>query len=234
MITVQTIVFTDFPLEWQRIASALGLVPPYPPETGWAEYEGQGILAIHQTGGNHPQSSVELNLLVEDLDGAENLLASKGYTVRRRMLDEGNPVVDVELASGAKLTLGSGAHDVHVGDVAVAALWLQEDFTEPKDLFNSLGLIPRIESDSGVWLEFSADGGGLAQLHASSESRQEATFEFDGTIDDLQLRVEEAGIEGAVIDEAYARTLRIPTPEGGHLQVNAKQTDLYGYTKLDA
>ena len=89
-------------------------MPPYPPERGWAEFEGRGILAVHATGKGRPEESVELNLLVENLDQIEANLKNAGHSASRRMLGEG-PVLDVAITSGAKLTIGGGARTANRG-----------------------------------------------------------------------------------------------------------------------
>ncbi len=233
MITAQPILFTRHPEEWQRIAAALGLIPPYPPSHGWAEFEGRGIFAIHATCEGRRGESVELNILVENLDQTEANLENAGYPVNRRMLSEG-PVVDVSVSSGAKLTIASGARPATTGPLNIGTIWFQDDYEEPQAIFELLGLRETIASDRGTWHVFSADGGGIAQIHEGTAPRQDLSFEYDGEVNDLAFQLEEAGIEASVTDEAYGRALRIPTPGGGELWINQKQTDFYGYQNLES
>jgi hypothetical protein len=54
-------------------------------------------------------------------------------------------------------------------------------------------------------------------------------------LDALAARVRQAGYGAAIIDESYARTLKIPNPDGGEeLWINGRQADLHGYSDQSA
>ena len=51
------------------------------------------------------------------------------------------------------------------------------------------------------------------------------------TEDSLDWALDAAGIESALIDETYSRTLQVADPDGvKEIWINERQTDLYGYT----
>lgn len=78
--------------------------------------------------------------------------------------------------------------------------------------------------------DFTADGG-LVSLHSAPRVRIELAMEYVGDLDELATRVQDAGHDAVVVDEAYNRTLRLTPPDGAELWINGAQTDLYGFTE---
>jgi hypothetical protein len=71
--------------------------------------------------------------------------------------------------------------------------------------------------------------GGIVMLH-TGEPRIGLSFEARGDLDALASRLRDAGFEASVVDEAFARTIRIPDPDGGdEVWINGVQDDLHGY-----
>lgn len=231
MITVQPIRFTAHPEEWHRFAAALGLTPPFPPSPGWSEFDGDGILAIHRAGSKAPGSTA-LNILVDDVDATQAALAKEGIATDRRMAEDVGPIVTVTADSGAEITFSGGARTAHSSPIAVQPIWFQEDLMQPRRILEALGLRPRLASDSGTWLDFTADGGGTAALHAGDGARLDLSLEYAGDLDVLAESLSSQGYDTAIHDEAYNRTLTVPTPDGDSLWINGTQTDLHGYTRL--
>ncbi len=98
-----------------------------------------------------------------------------------------------------------------------------------------LGLVARIESVSGGWVDLVAGGGGGFALHeaAASDTRQPAgrtglSFEC-ADADALATRVRAAGYEAVVYDEGYARAVSLTAPDGTQVLGDERQTDLHGY-----
>ncbi|MEJ7649602.1 MAG: CopG family transcriptional regulator [Nakamurella sp.] len=119
------------------------------------------------------------------------------------------------------------------GELVVLPVWYPRDMQAAEVFLRALGLQPRIASESGNWRDFDADGGGVVALHATSENpRTELSFEYRGDLDALAERLELAGFEGVIIDEAYNRTLRVSTPDGWTLWINAAQEDLHGFRRV--
>lgn len=231
MITIQPIRFTAHTEEWHRFAHVLGLTPPFPPDAGWAEFDGNGILAIHHAG-EKESGRTELNILVEDVEAMEAALTSAGIDVDRRMTDDIGPIVTITVESGAELTFSGGPRTATTGPLSVQPIWYQANLEEPRRILEALGLQPRIASDSGAWIDFTADGGGTAALHQKDAVALDLSFEYTGDLDALAVALGSAGYEASVCDEAYDRTLHVVSPDGDTLWINGTQTDLYGYARL--
>ena len=233
MITVQLIYYTSHTRQWRALARALGLNPPFTPGEDWAEFEGGGILAIHYADGGRV-GTADLHFLVDDLDATEARLRDAGLTVESTMLNDVGPLLTITAASGATISASAGARVANPGTLAVQPIWFQADLDEPRRILETLGLRARLASDSGGWIEFEADGGGSAALHAGDAPTIGLSLECTGDLDDLARRLTDSGFAATVVDEAYNRTLRVVTPDGDELWINGAMDDLYGYTRLDA
>ena len=240
MITVQPNRYTPHCGAWHRHAEVLGIRPAFPPNQQWSEFDGRGILAIHHaTAGDDHAGRTDLHLLSDDLDGVEARLTDAGFSVGRTLLDDIGLMLSVTAASGARITVSGGARPADSGATAVQPIWYQPDLGEPRRVLQALGLRPRIASDTGSWIDFTADGGGLLALHQDDRTRIELSLEYAADLDavaDLDAlaeRLTAAGHQASVIDEAYNRTLLVDTPDGDRLWVNGRLDDLYGYTRLD-
>ncbi|MBK7819868.1 MAG: hypothetical protein IPJ61_02025 [Tessaracoccus sp.] len=233
MITVQLIYYTSHTRQWRALARALGLTPPFTPGEDWAEFEGGGILAIHYADGGRV-GTADLHFLVDDLDATEARLRDAGLTVESTMLNDVGPLLTITAASGATISASAGARVANSGTLAVQPIWFQADLDEPRRILETLGLRARLASDSGGWIEFEADGGGSAALHAGDAPTIGLSLECTGDLDDLARRLTDSGFAATVVDEAYNRTLRVVTPDGDELWINGAMDDLYGYTRLDA
>lgn len=234
MITVQPIRYTPHQSDWHRLAQELGLQSAFPPNEQWSEFDGRGILAIHHaTAHDDHAGRTDLHLLSDDLDGVEARLTSAGFDVKRKVLDDIGPMLTVTATSGARITVSGGARTADAGPLAVQPIWYQADLAEPRRILETIGLRPRIASDAGTWIDFTADGGGLAALHQGEVARVELSLDYAGDLDALAERLAQAGLNASVIDEAYNRTLLVDTPDGDRLWVNGASDDLYGYIRLD-
>lgn len=234
MITVQPIRYTPHHREWHRLAQELGFQPAFLPNPQWSEFDGRGILAIHHAAPDDGHAGrTELHLLSDDLDGVEARLTGAGVGVERVLLDDIGPMLTVTAASGTKITISGGARMADTGPLAVQPIWYQTDLAEPHRILAAIGLRPRITSDAGTWIDFTADGGGLAALHQHAEGKTDLSLEYIGDLDALAESLSRAGFTASVIDEAYNRTLLVDTPDGDQLWVNGTIDDLYGYTRLD-
>ncbi|WOF23007.1 hypothetical protein N8K70_16675 [Microbacterium betulae] len=231
-VTIQQILFTAKTTEWHRLAGALGLTPPSEPTPEWAEFDGDGVLAIHHASGEHPAGQVDVHLLVDDLDAAER--AASGFDVSRGALDGVGEILTVRAASGIAVTVSAGGRVTRPGELAVLPIWFQPDLDEPHRILEALGLRPRIVSDRGGWVELVAGGGGLVALHHGDEPLIGLSFLAPGDLDALAARLRDAGFDPAVIDESYGRTVRVPDPDrGDEVWINGAQDDLYGYSRVE-
>lgn len=227
MVTVQQIVYARQPVRWHALAAALDLIAPFPPEAGWAEFDGGGVLAVHREIDGHPDGTGDLHLLVDDLEDAERALAGRDVT-RSEMAGVGE-ILTVRAASGVTVTASAGARRT-AADVLVQPIWFQDDVAEARSILEALGLRADIVADRGGWVEMHAAGGGSVGVHAAAEPSIGIGFLARGDLDALAARLADAGFEASVVDEAYARTVRVADPAAW---INGVQDDLYGYHRED-
>lgn len=101
-----------------------------------------------------------------------------------------------------------------------------------------LGLVARLESGQGAWVEMAA-AGGLVSLHSAAGSdtgglpgQTRLSFEADD-VDQLAAVLDEAGTpEVRVYDEAYGRAVTCQDPLGDLLVIDEAKADLYGYRNI--
>lgn len=221
--TVQQIVYSRHQERWHALAGALGLVAPFPAEEGWAEFHGGGVLAVHRDTDDHVDGTMDLHLLVDDLDAAEHALA--GREVVRSELEGVGELLLVTAASGLAISVSEGAR-MTAGPMIVQPIWFQEDVAEARGILEALGLRADIVADRGGWAELHADGGGSVGVHASSDAHLSLGFLVQGDLDELASSLADAGFVASVLDEAYARVIRVADPD---VWITGVQTDLYGY-----
>ncbi|WP_156760515.1 hypothetical protein [Microbacterium karelineae] len=225
MTAIQQILYARDTSAWHAAAGALGLEAPYPPAPEWGEFHGRGSLAIHSETPGHLAGSVDLHLLVDDLDAAERVLAPFGAS-RSTMAGVGEMLT---VSHGVEITVSAGSAANRDGALAVQPIWFAPDVEAPRRILEALGLRPTIASDRGGWIELEADGGGLVGLHHGDEPRIGLSFlaaDLDGLVEHLR----DAGYDAAVVDEAFGRSVRFPNPDGGdEVRINGPQDDLYGY-----
>lgn len=233
MTTVQQIVYTAHEHRWHALAAALGLTAPFPPEPGWAEFDGGGVLAVHGALPEHPDGTCDLHLLVADLDAAEQALA--GRDVERAPMPGVGDMLTVRAASGITLSVSAGARHT-AGAVSMQPIWFQDDVDEAREILEALGLRADIVADRGGWVELLAPGGGTVGVHSASGRSEgtgagiEMSLRAEGDLDALAARLTDAGFAASVVDEAYARTVRISDPD---VCINGRQDDLHGYHRAD-
>jgi len=228
--TVQQILYTEQPQRWWAFAEALGFVAPFPPTPAWGEFHADGVLAVHGATPEHRPGSVDIHLVVADLDAAASALSS--FDVNHTAMEGVGDMLVVRAASGISITVSEGAVQSGAGLIAVQPIWFQDELAEPRAIFEALGFRDGIASDRAGWVEMLGDGGSVG-LH-SGEPRIGLSFEARGDLDALAARLRDAGFEASVVDEAFARTIRIPDPDGGdEIWINGVQEDLHGYHRED-
>ena len=225
MTVVQQILYTEQPERWWALAEALGFVAPFPPDPAWAEFHADGVLAVHGATDEHPPGTTDIDLLVEDLGAAASALAD--FAAEAVTMDGVGEMLVVRAASGLAISVSEGAVQRGVGDIAVQPTWFQEDLAEPRAILEALGFRAGIASDGGGWVEMLCDGGSVG-LHAGGP-RIGMSFEARGDLDALAARLRDAGFAASVVDEAFARTVRIAGLGGEDVWINGVQDDLHGY-----
>ncbi|MBT2501440.1 hypothetical protein [Curtobacterium sp. ISL-83] len=240
-ITVQQIQYTTEPDAWHALAVALGLDPVPGGDDSWSEFAGDGLLAVHRVATTADERT-EITLRTDDLDALAATLTTVGAVFRRVDTDDLGTilVVDAPIACTVTTTSAAVASAVSAAVSAASAsgsgltvlpVWYGQDLDGPAAVLEALSLRRRLSSDSGVWIDFTAAGGGGVALHRADRTGVELSFEYGGDLDALAARLRSGGWTGSVVDEAYNRTLRVARPDGPDLWVNGRQDDLYGYTR---
>ena len=226
MTVVQQIVYTEHSAQWWKLAETLGFIAPFPPSPGWSEFHADGVLAVHGATPEHRPGMSDIHLIVADLDGAASALSR--FNVTPVSMEGAGEMLVVRAASGISISVSEGAAQSGAGSIAVQPIWFQEELIEPRQILEALGFRAGIAADRGGWMEMLGDGGSVG-LHAG-EPRIGLSFEARGDLDALASRLQDAGFTASVVDEAFARTVRVTDPDGGdEIWVNGVQDDLHGY-----
>ncbi|WP_144796532.1 hypothetical protein [Microbacterium paludicola] len=226
MTVVQQILYTTEPERWWTLAEALGFVAPFEPTAEWAEFHADGVLAVHGVTEQHPAGTVDIHLIVPELDAAASAL--DGFATQRLVMDGVGEMLLVRPASGIAVSVSEGAVQRGIGDIAVQPIWFQPELDEPRAILAALRFRAGVAADRGGWVEMLCDGGSIG-LH-EGEARIGLSFEARGDLDALAARLRDAGFAASVVDEAFARTIRLPDPDGGaEIWINGVQDDLHGY-----
>ena len=224
MTAVQQIVYGHDTTAWHGVAEAMGLVAPYPASPDWAEYHGAGSLAIHHASDAHPAGTVDLHLFVENLDEAQRALADWGAT---RELMEGVGEL-LTIPGDARVTVSEGSVPAREGAVGMQPIWFAPDIERPRRILEALGLRATVAADRGGWIDLVSDSGSVGLHHADAESIGLSFLAAE--LEQLAASLQNAGLDAAIIDEAFGRTIRFADPDGtGEVWINEPQLDLYGY-----
>lgn len=224
MTAVQQIQYADDTAAWHGLAQVLGFAAPYPPTPGWAEFHGRGSFAVHAASEALPAGRVDLQLLVDDLDVAERALAD--FDVSRETMAGVGEILFV--SCGITVGVSEGSVPAREGAPLVQPIWFATDLDDPRRILEALGLRAFISADRGGWTELVSDAGNVGLHHAGAPSVG-LSFVADD-LDALAERLRAAGYDATVVDEAFGRTVRLPSPDGGdEVWINEPQRDLYGY-----
>lgn len=233
MLRVTPIRFTDDSAGWARLLSALGMNAVVEDE-GWSEFDSHsGGVRLHAAEDAHPSGSTLLAFEVGDLDEFARRTRLDGVTVE--ITDEAHGrTAHIPGPDGITLQATVARRDAAPGDadplLHVLSLWNSPDVDGAAKALLAIGARPEVSSESGGWHQFRAKNGGLVAVHAGTTASEVLSFQYDGELEALRNRLVAAGLEAALIDESYGRTLRIPDPDGGEdIWVNEVQTDLHGY-----
>ena len=127
-----------------------------------------------------------------------------------------------------------------MNDVVIRPLRFTDDVPAMRAFLERLGLRPRIESETGVWVELLA-GRGMVALHDAASSSTggrhgQTNLAFEAAdIEQLRDKLESAGYDDAtVFDEAFGRVLSLTGPDGMEMWIDERSKDLYGYKRLDS
>lgn len=236
MITVRPIYYTHHLAQWQALASALGLKKLSGPEEADAEFGGDGHLALRGVEpGSAREASVELGFFTDRLTECESHLTAMGYEVETTHHIEGTGTTLSLVDSPVAITITQKMTRHSAGRLSMCPIFYTDDFAPLSNVFTALGLQLRIASNRGVWTDFAAFGGGLVALHqpGGTSHRIELAMEYHEQLEELAERLQQAGFAPAIVDEAYNRTLRVPTPDGWTMSVNGVMEDMYGFHRFN-
>lgn len=225
MTIVRPTHYTANPDQWHEFLKTLGFSPAFEDDVPWTVYDGGGRLAVHAVMEGDPlHGTTELDLLVQDLDAAQAAITAAGFPVERAATDDDDDAAGDLLfteVGGVQVTVAAPAGEAR-GDLIVQPIWYAPDFAEPAALLRALGLVEQVEASSGDWVEFAADGGGLAALHRGKEPQVELSLRYSGVLEDLQPVLTEAGYRSRISEAPAAgiRTLHVTTPDGWELWIN--------------
>ena len=242
MIIVRPVQYTSRVAQYRELFGALGLAELPPDRSGdatpdWAVFQaGSGRVGLHAVADGDPlDGQASLGFETDELDAVAGRLAEV-CQVRRFGRSDGRAPEAIAPDGLPLVLLAPTAAGVSapLPELTALGLWMTGDVDGATRVLQALGLDGRVRSASGGWFQASADGGGLAAVHDSSdEPKAELSFEYDGDVDALAERLGAAGVICTVVDESYGRTLLVDRPGGGEpIWVNERQTDLYGYVAL--
>lgn len=118
-------------------------------------------------------------------------------------------------------------------DVNVCPLWTTPCVPEVVEALRGAGLVPRLSSNAGQWVDLRAPGGGLVAVHLDEWPHAVLAFE-SANLEALAVRFSDRGLRADIVDESYGRSLRFDDPDGGvELWVNETMTDRYGYQRSE-
>ena len=238
MLRVRLIHFTSRLDEWERLLTGLGMVKTVDEPT-WREFDaGSGRLALHFVEqGSAEDGTTSLGVEVGDLkefarrtneSGAAAGTTAAGTTAELIDADHG-PSCRITAADGFSFLAdpatrapdGSwgGAAEADPG-TAVVGVWFSEDAVAAARTLRDIGAQPRPLPGSGAEINtaeseaFMAKNGGILMVGAGSGSgRAGLGFEYAGDLAALRERLNAAGNEAAVIEEAAVPTLHVANPD---------------------
>jgi catechol 2,3-dioxygenase-like lactoylglutathione lyase family enzyme len=105
-----------------------------------------------------------------------------------------------------------------------------DDIDAAVRFYRALGLELGPTSRPGAWVELPATAGLLA-IHEATGAEAgacELAFEADERLDDVVIRLRQAGFEPEpIVDENFGQSVRVRDPDGVWVQINSNDRDLY-------
>jgi hypothetical protein len=245
MLRVRPIHFTSRLDEWERLLTGLGMVKTVDEPTWREFDAGSGRLALHfAEQGSVEDGTTSLGVEVGDLKefarrtkeaGAAESTTAGGTTAELVEADHG-PSCRISAADGFSFLAdpATRAGDGSWGgspeadpDLAVVGVWFAEDAVAAAQTLRSIGARPRpvpgtadtttdAGADTAESESFAAKNGGILMVGTGTGAGSAGLgFEYAGDLDALRRRLEEAGHEAAVLEEALIPTLHVANPDAG-------------------
>jgi len=237
MLRVRPIHFTSRLDEWERLLTGLGMVKTADEPT-WREFDaGSGRLALHFVEqGSAEDGTTSLGVEVGDLKefarrtkeaGAAESTTAGGTTAELIEADHG-PSCRITAADGFSFLADAAtrASDGSWGgspeadpDLAVVGVWFAEDAVAAAQTLRNIGARPRPVPGAGAGdtaesESFAAKNGGILMVGTGAGAGSAGLgFEYAGDLGALRERLEGAGHEAAVLEEAAVPTLHVANPD---------------------
>ena len=236
MLRVRPIHFTSRLDEWERLLTGLGMVKTFEEPT-WREFDaGSGRLALHYVEqGSAEDGTTSLGVEVGDLEEFARRTGeagAEGSTTAELIDADHGPSCRITGADGfsfladpaKRATDGSwGAPAEADPAIAVIGVWFSEDAVAAARTLRDIGAQPRPlpgsgDGDTGTAESesFAAKNGGVLMLGTGTGTGSAGLgFEYAGDLGALRERLDEAGHEAAINEEAGITTLHVGNPDGG-------------------
>ncbi|WP_247046132.1 VOC family protein [Arthrobacter rhizosphaerae] len=236
MLRVRPIHFTSNLEQWTRLLTLLGMVRTAD-DGEWQEFDaGSGRLALRWADpGSAQDGTTVFGVEVGDLDEfarrtneaaveAEGAAGSQGAG---SPADEAMAaLVDADHGRSCRIRARDGfsffadpaAHGANCADadpaLTVVAVWFTEDTEGAASTLRSIGARPRPVPDNDETADFTAKNGGVLMVRpGTAPGRAGLGFEYGGDLDGLRAQIESAGWDVAATEEAFGRTLQVPSPD---------------------
>lgn len=236
MLRVRPLVYTSDLPRAAEFLLALGLSPAVDPEpnNSYAVFDaGSGRVALQACEPGSPEDGTTA-LAFDVSDVAEFARRTEEAGTSVELSKAGHQLVArITAPDGMSFRAEAGPRSTGADPtpLSVVALWYTPHIGSAVRVLKDIGARPRISSDAGTWHDFSAKNGGLVALHAGARTGLELAFEDDGDVQSRVADLTAAGIESALIDESYGRSLRIRPPWGAEIRISKRRRDLHGYTE---
>jgi hypothetical protein len=231
MMRVRPVHFTSRLDQWEQLLTALGMVKTVD-DGPWKEYDaGSGRLALHAAeAGSAEEGTTAFGVEVGDL--AE-------FARRTNQASAGNgtspaELVDADHGAACRITGDDGysffadkaAHGAQCADadpgLAVVEVWLTPDAEAAARTLRNMGARLRPVPDDDETADFTAKNGGVLMVRpASGAPRTTLGFEYTGELSALRDRLAAAGVTVTMTEEAFGRTLHVPSPDAEGADVPA-------------
>lgn len=226
-LCVRPIRFTDRQAEHLRLYQALGATVLGDAEGPWIIVQfPSGRLALHAASTEHPAGTTSLGFETDDL---------ADFAAAHQLRISSQPHGDSAVVTGpdgliAMIDPAQPALPAAQPGLTVDPLWLTDQVEQAGTLLASLGGRRDLRSESGVWAEYCFDQGRV-QAHHGEPVTVSLNFWHPGPLEQVQEQLATAGIDAALIDESYGRSLRIADPDlpDAEIWIGAQMYDTYGY-----
>lgn len=247
-LTVRPIRFTAHPAVFGRMLRGLGAVELASTTEQTVYRAGLGLLAVRGCAPDDARAGLTLMgfecadpdqvalahpFLTEDADRqSRSATAGDGVVITFDPPADGPPADDAPDDDAPDDEPRIGEPD---SALTVVPIWMTTEVSAAAAALSTLGFARRLSSDSGVWVDLAGHGdahGLVAVHHEDGDADIILAFEYSADLGELQSRMRRYGVDAPIVDENYARTLRLPDPDDDtEIWINEAMHDTYGYQR---